>query len=154
MESLLNFLASKSKNKMVNLLPSQQQITNSFSYNFNDPIMQLEQLFLRIISVLWLFVSRTNVQKIFWKIFHDQLPNRFISLFFKFRSTNSRLKYRIAKQSKLSIIIYLSFLNCDGLLIQEVQWFYWTQELLVPVEKFTVRMPTRTGNPWITNPVL
>ena len=29
------------------------------------------------------------------------------------------------------IIIYLSFLNCD----------YWTQELLVPVEKFTVRMP-------------
>ena len=52
MESLLNFLASKSKNKMVNLLPSQQQITNSFSYNFNDPIMQLEQLFLRIISVL------------------------------------------------------------------------------------------------------
>ena len=38
------------------------------------------------------------------------------------------------------IIIYLSFLNCDWLLIQEVQWFYWTQELLVPVEKFTVRM--------------
>ena len=33
------------------------------------------------------------------------------------------------------IIIYLSFLNC------EVRWFYWTQELLVPVEKFTVRMP-------------
>ena len=24
--------------------------------------------------------------------------------------------------------------------IQEVQWFYWTQEPLVPVEKFTVRM--------------
>ena len=39
------------------------------------------------------------------------------------------------------IIIYLSFLNCDWLLILEVQWFYWTQELLVPVEKFTVRMP-------------
>ena len=39
------------------------------------------------------------------------------------------------------IIIYLSFLNCDWLLIREVQWFYWTQELLVPVEKFTVRMP-------------
>ena len=38
------------------------------------------------------------------------------------------------------IIIYLSFLNCDWLLIREVQWFYWTQELLVPVEKFTVRM--------------
>ena len=38
-------------------------------------------------------------------------------------------------------IIYLSFLNCDWLLIREVQWFYWTQELLVPVEKFTVRMP-------------
>ena len=39
------------------------------------------------------------------------------------------------------IIIYLSFLNCDWLLIWEVQWFYWTQKLLVPVKKFTVRMP-------------
>ena len=39
------------------------------------------------------------------------------------------------------IIIYLSFLNCDWLLIREVQWFHWTQELLVQVEKFTVRMP-------------
>ena len=39
------------------------------------------------------------------------------------------------------IIIYLSFLNCDWLLIREVQWFYWTQEPLVPVDKFTVRMP-------------
>ena len=39
------------------------------------------------------------------------------------------------------IIIYLSFLNCNWLLIREVQWFYWTQELLVPAEKFTVRMP-------------
>ena len=39
------------------------------------------------------------------------------------------------------IIIYLSFLNCDWLLIREVEWFYWTQKLLVPVEKFTVRMP-------------
>ena len=38
------------------------------------------------------------------------------------------------------IIIYLSFLNCDWLLIREVQWFYWTKKLLVPVEKFTVRM--------------
>ena len=42
------------------------------------------------------------------------------------------------------IIIYLSFLNCDWLLIREVQWFYWTQELLVPVEKLTVRMPMET----------
>ena len=40
-----------------------------------------------------------------------------------------------------ALIIYLSFLNCDWLFIREVQWFYWTQELLVPVEKFTVRMP-------------
>ena len=39
------------------------------------------------------------------------------------------------------IIIYLSFLNCDWLLIREVRSFYWTQEFLVPVEKFTVRMP-------------
>ena len=39
------------------------------------------------------------------------------------------------------IIIYLSCLNCDWLLIREGQWFYWTQELLVPVEEFTVRMP-------------
>ena len=33
------------------------------------------------------------------------------------------------------IIICLSFLIC------EVQWFYWTQKPLLPVEKFTVRMP-------------
>ena len=54
------------------------------------------------------------------------------------------------------IIIYLSFLNCDWLFIREVQWFYWTQEHLVPVEKFTVRMPMvrPARNPWITNPVL
>ena len=39
------------------------------------------------------------------------------------------------------IIIYFSFLNCDWLLIWEVEWFSWTQKLLVPVEKFTVRMP-------------
>ena len=39
------------------------------------------------------------------------------------------------------IIIYLWFLNCDWRLIPEVQWVYWTQELLVPVGKFTVRMP-------------
>ena len=39
------------------------------------------------------------------------------------------------------IFICLSFHNCDWLLIREVQWFYWTKELLVPVEKFTVRMP-------------
>ena len=39
------------------------------------------------------------------------------------------------------IIVHLSFLNCDWLLIREVQWFYWTQELLVPVDKFTLGMP-------------
>ena len=39
------------------------------------------------------------------------------------------------------IIINLSCLNCDRLLIREVQWFYFTQELLVPVKKCTVRMP-------------
>ena len=39
------------------------------------------------------------------------------------------------------IIIYFSFLNCDWLLTREVQWLYCTQELLVPVEKFKVRMP-------------
>ena len=44
-------------------------------------------------------------------------------------------------QSVYCIIIYLSFLNSDWPLIWEVQWLYWTQELLVPVEKFTVRMP-------------
>ena len=37
--------------------------------------------------------------------------------------------------------IYLCFLNCYWLPIREVQWFYWTQELLASVEKFTLRMP-------------
>ena len=39
------------------------------------------------------------------------------------------------------IIIYLSFVNCEWLLIREVQWFYWKQKFLVPVEKFTVGLP-------------
>ena len=50
------------------------------------------------------------------------------------------------------IIIYLSFLNCDCLLIREVQWFYRTQKLLVKVEKFTVRMPKvrlELAIPWL-----
>ena len=36
------------------------------------------------------------------------------------------------------IIVYLSFLNCDWLLIREVQLFYWTKKLLEEVEKFIV----------------
>ena len=50
------------------------------------------------------------------------------------------------------VIIFVSFLNCDWLLIGEVQWLYWTQKLLVPVEKFTVRIPkVRFGlaTPWL-----
>ena len=39
------------------------------------------------------------------------------------------------------IIIYLSFFNCDWLLIGEVQLFYWTQKLLLPVEKFIEKVP-------------
>ena len=36
----------------------------------------------------------------------------------------------------------LLFLDCGRLLIQEVHsWFYWTHELLVAAEKFTVGMP-------------
>ena len=41
-------------------------------------------------------------------------------------------------------IIYFSFLYCDWLLIREVQWFYWTQKLLVPIQKFKVRMLKET----------
>ena len=37
---------------------------------------------------------------------------------------------------------YIFIISQRGwLLIREVQWPYWTQELLVPAEKFTVRMP-------------
>ena len=39
------------------------------------------------------------------------------------------------------ILIILSFLNCDWLLIRELQWLYYINELLVPVEKFSLRMP-------------
>ena len=49
-----------------------------------------------------------------------------------------REAYHIAQ--RLVVTLCLSFLNCGWLLIREVQWFYWTQELLVPVGKFTVRM--------------
>ena len=33
------------------------------------------------------------------------------------------------------IIMYLSLLNCSWLLIWEVQWFYWTHELLVQYQQ-------------------
>ena len=50
------------------------------------------------------------------------------------------------------LIIILSFLNCDRLLIWEVQWFYWMQELLVLAEKFSVRSPMMGHE--ITTPLL
>ena len=39
MESLINDLASESKNKMVDPLPWQQQHTDSWTYNLNGLIM-------------------------------------------------------------------------------------------------------------------
>ena len=39
----------------------------------------------------------------------------------------------------------LSFLNCIWLLIREVQSFYWTQELLLLVDKVTTRRPMMEG---------
>ena len=44
------------------------------------------------------------------------------------------------------IIIYLSSLNRGLLLIREVRWFYWTIELLVQTEKFTVQIQWRDSN--------
>ena len=55
------------------------------------------------------------------------------------------------------IIIYLSFLNCDWLLIGQVQSFYWTQKLLVPVQKFMVRVlevRLELASPGLKNSVL
>ena len=56
--------------------------------------------------------------------------------------------YKPSFSSKI-IINRSSFLNCDWLLIREVQWSHWTQELLVPVEKFSVRMMQYTN--WINS---
>ena len=63
-----------------------------------------------------------------------------------FKIVQDELKNELAPIGPIAIIrfiivIYLSFLNCGRLLIREVQWLYWTLELLVPAEKFTVRMP-------------
>ena len=61
------------------------------------------------------------------------------------------------KSKQCFIIIYLSFLNYDWLLIREVQWFYWTQELPGTSREIyseDANGETRTRNPWITNPVL
>ena len=44
------------------------------------------------------------------------------------------------------VIIYVSFLNCDWLLIRKVQWFYWTQKFLVLVEKFQWGWGTWSSN--------
>ena len=55
------------------------------------------------------------------------------------------------------IIVYLSFLNCDWLLIGEVQLFYWTEKLLEEVEKFIVMVPKvrlEFASPGLKNAVL
>ena len=37
--------------------------------NFNSPIMQLEQIFWKVISIFWLFVSKNNVEQSYLKIY-------------------------------------------------------------------------------------
>ena len=63
MESLLNYLVGESENKMIHLLPWQQQI------NFNGLIMPLEQIFLKIVTICCFSLSKTNVQQSYLKIY-------------------------------------------------------------------------------------
>ena len=37
--------------------------------NFNGPKMQLEKIFLKIISIFWLFLSKSNVEQSYLKIY-------------------------------------------------------------------------------------
>ena len=64
MESLFNYIAFQIKIKMIDLLPGWQQITDSKTNKINcyGIIMHLEHFFLKIISIFWLFLSKSNVQ--------------------------------------------------------------------------------------------
>ena len=58
---------------MTHLLKWQQQITDSLhlklnKVNFDGLIMQLKQMFWKIISILLLFLSKTSVQQSYLKI--------------------------------------------------------------------------------------
>ena len=66
MESLINYLAFEIKTKMVDLLPWWQQISKA---TFNGLEMQLEEIFWKIIGILWLFFSKCNAEKMYLKIY-------------------------------------------------------------------------------------
>ena len=64
MESLLNYLAYKSKNKVVYLLPFL--------------IMQLEKVIWKLVSIFWLFLSETDVLQGHFEIYlrFTGIPNQ------------------------------------------------------------------------------
>ena len=37
--------------------------------NFNGPIMQLEQFFSKIVSIFWFFLSKSNVEQSYLKVY-------------------------------------------------------------------------------------
>ena len=61
-------------------------------------------------------------------------------------ATASHLSSTETAEMKNYSSLHIYHFPTGWLLIREVQWFYWTQELLVPVEKFTVGCRWRDSN--------
>ena len=100
--------------------------------NFNGLIMQLEQIFWKISSIFWLFLSESNVEQIYFKIylrltvlyaikhkpwkwslnliflkyfhFTKKVMNSFLNFFSKLGLGMVQLKYQKAKRLKFSFL--------------------------------------------------
>ena len=116
--------------------PTEDCSTSKFHWNWRDPLALIfrEGKLQNTDCIMLLTV-------IFFILWSQHLPGRFLIVMEILLMWLAAELFNSFIQLVYCIIIYLSFLNSDWLLIREVQCFYWTQELLVRVEKFTVRMP-------------
>ena len=76
-----------------------------------------------------------------WATNSQPLDYKFSALAMELYNSKAIAGKELSLSCRCNASLYFSFLNCDWLPIREVQWLYWTQKFLVPVEKFTVRMP-------------
>ena len=89
-----------------------------------------------------LFFKRTHFLPSWGEFFHSET----VLLFKHFCSVKNNNNKDLNHYNFIISQLWLT------LLIREVQWFYWTQELLVPVETFSVRMPMmgcELTTPWL-----
>ena len=119
---------------LTKLFPTEDCSTSKFHWNWSSSF----DFPWRQTSKDWLHHAFDWIFFILWS---QHLPGRFLIVMEIMLMWLAAELFNSFIQLVYCIIIYLSFLNCDWLLIREVQCFYWTQDLLARVEKFTVRMP-------------